>query len=102
MVSPEFNPSSWTFLTNHSHVLLCLARNPGIRMREIAAKVFITERAVQRIIAELTDAGYISHYKDGRCNRYQINFDKHLRHPIESGQTIFELINLLNPNFKQE
>ncbi|NLF96301.1 MAG: MarR family transcriptional regulator [Candidatus Riflebacteria bacterium] len=102
MTRQEFNPASWTFLTNHSHVLLCLAQNPGIRMREIAERVLITERAVQRIVAELTEAGYISHQKDGRCNRYHINYDRHLRHPIESGKTISELINLLIPDFTEE
>lgn len=66
-----------------------------MRMKEIAARVFITERAVQRIIAELTDAGYISHEKKGRCNNYQIDLNKKLRHPIEAEKTIAELINLL-------
>lgn len=98
MAPVEFNPNSWTFLTNHSHVLLCLAQNPSVRMREIATKVCITERAVQRIIAELTEAGYITRTKDGRCNHYQINFKRRLRHPIEAGQTIAELLHLLDPS----
>ncbi|GAB4280641.1 MAG: hypothetical protein Kow0029_25290 [Candidatus Rifleibacteriota bacterium] len=97
MAEAEFNSSNWTFLTNHSHVLLCLAQNPSLRMREIAAKVCITERAVQRIIAELSEAGYITRTKNGRSNHYQINYDRHLRHPIEAGQTISDLLHLLDP-----
>lgn len=97
MAEAGFNPASWTFLTNHSHVLFCLAQDPSVKMREIARKVCITERAVQRIIAELTEAGYITRTKDGRCNHYQINFDSHLRHPIEAKQTIAELLHLMQP-----
>ncbi|PKL43976.1 MAG: ArsR family transcriptional regulator [Candidatus Riflebacteria bacterium HGW-Riflebacteria-1] len=90
-----FNPNSWTFLTNHSHVLLCLVQNPSMRMRDIAIKVGITERAVQHIIAELSAECYITRSKKGRCNTYQINTDRHLRHPIEAKQTIRELIDLI-------
>jgi predicted transcriptional regulator len=95
MTETVFNPNCWTFLTNHSHVIICLAADPSIRMREIAEAVGITERAVQRIIAELTEAGYISHFKDGRRNHYRIDTTRHLRHPLEAKQTIAELINLL-------
>ncbi len=95
-MSPIDDPQNfWNFLTNHTHVLLCLADNPKMRMREIASRVLITERAVQRIIAELTDAGYISHEKKGRCNNYQIDMNKKLRHPIEAEKTVAELISLL-------
>ncbi len=89
------NPNTWTFLTNHSHVLLCLVRNPAMRMRDIAAEVCITERAVQRIIAELAEEHYITRIKKGRCNTYQINTGRHLRHPLENNRTIGELVDLI-------
>lgn len=89
------NPNSWTFLTNHSHVLLCLVQNPSMRMRDIAIKVGITERAVQRIIAELAEAQFLTRIKKGRCNTYQVDTDRHLRHPMEARQTIRELIDLI-------
>lgn len=85
---------SWTFLTNHSHVLLCLAENFAMRMRDIAQEVGITERAVQRIISDLVDEGYIERVREGRRNTYKINTSMHLRHPIEQERTIKELINL--------
>ncbi|MDN5278934.1 MAG: hypothetical protein PWR01_2899 [Clostridiales bacterium] len=88
---------NWTFLSNHSHVLLCLADNSEMRMRDIAQKVGITERAVQKIVADLTEAGYIDRIKDGRCNRYQVHRDKHLRHPIEAHRVIEDLIRLIDP-----
>lgn len=87
--------SHWTFLTNHSHVLICLNNNPEMLMRDIASEVKITERAVQRIIAELTSEGYINHSKCGRRNSYTINKGKNLRHPVENDVTIFELLNLI-------
>jgi len=90
-----FNPNTWTFLTNHSHVLLCLIKNPSMRMRDIATEVCITERAVQRIIAELAEEHYITRIKTGRCNTYQVNTDRHLRHPLEENRTIGELVDLI-------
>lgn len=95
MVTPHVTTSTWTFLTNHSHVLLCLAKSPSMRMREIAEKVGITERAVQRIIADLRNGGYLHRNRSGRCNTYQIKYDKHLRHPIEEHRTISDLVSLL-------
>jgi predicted transcriptional regulator len=85
----------WTFLTNHAHVLLCLAKSPSLKIRELAIEVNITERAVQRILAELTESGYISATKEGRCNIYEVNRDMYLRHPNESHQKIEELIQLI-------
>ncbi len=86
---------SWTFLTNHSHVLLCLAEDSAMRMRDIAREVGITERAVQRIISDLVNEGYIERVREGRRNTYKINPEKHLRHPLEREKTIQELIELI-------
>ncbi|MFM7320610.1 MAG: helix-turn-helix transcriptional regulator [Armatimonadota bacterium] len=84
----------WTFLTNHSHVLICLARDPELRLRDVAQRVGITERAVQRIVAELEVAGAITRERDGRRNRYAVHADVKLRHPIEAHRTIADLIAL--------
>jgi len=93
--SPEPKTAStdgWTFLSNHTHVLVCLARNPDQVLREVAAKVGITERAVQRIVAELEQAGVLERKRDGRRNRYRMNLDAHLRHPLEQHCRIGELL----------
>lgn len=95
-VTTEPLPGAWTFLTNHSHVLLCLYRQPDQRLRDVALAVGITERMVQRIVAELSDAGYIGILKEGRCNRYTVNPHKQLRHPLEMQHTIGELLEVLN------
>src|SRR6056297_2859938 len=79
----EIHKSKWTFLTNHSHVLLCLVENPNMKMREIAEKVGLTERAVQGIIADLRQEDYIDREKNGRRNIYHIHTKKHLKHPLE-------------------
>jgi uncharacterized membrane protein len=92
----ESSGQQWTFLTNHSHVLVLLARNPSIVLREVALQVGITERAVQRIIADLEAGGIIERQKIGRQNQYQIQAGQSLRHPIESHRTIGELLVLLN------
>lgn len=89
------SPASWTFLTNHAHVLLCLAENAGARMREVAVRVEITERAVQRIVAELEEAGYLSRLREGRANRYIVHEDLFLRHPVEGHCTIAELVGMV-------
>ena len=83
---------AWTFLTNHAHVLLCLAREPEVRMRDVAHLVGITERAVQRIIADLEDAEYIERTRHGRRNRYKVRTDLPLRHPIERHERVSALI----------
>src|SRR5205823_2430337 len=75
--------SGWTFLTNHAHVILCLASEPQVMMREVADHVGITERAVQRIVADLEKGGYIRRVRQGRRNAYKVRVDKPLRHPIE-------------------
>ena len=87
--------SNWTFLSNHCHVLLCLYRQPDYRLREVAAAVGITERMVQRIVVELANAGYLTVIKDGRRNRYVVNSNLRLRHPLEMQHTIGELLAML-------
>jgi hypothetical protein len=86
----------WTFLTNHSHVLILLSRNPSIVLREVAALVGITERAVQRIIADLEDECVIEREKVGRQNRYRVLANKSLRHPIESHRKVADLLRAID------
>lgn len=86
---------SWTFLTNHARVLLCLADEPDLRLREAAARIGITERAVQRIVTDLEDAGVITRTREGRRNTYTINEDARLRHPNEAHTTIGDLLNMI-------
>lgn len=78
----------WTFFTNHAHVLICIARQPDIRLSEVADLVGIGERAVHRIVHELEASGYITVTKDGRRNVYTIHLDRPLRHPLESHQYV--------------
>ena len=85
----------WTFLTNHARVLRCVAQDPGIRLRDIAQAVGITERAAQRIVAELVDANYLTRSRNGRRNIYDLHPDLPLRHPLEGGFTIGELLDFL-------
>ena len=115
------NGSAWTLLSNHGHVLVCIASDPHMRLRDVAEKVGITERAVQKIVKDLQQAGYIEVRKQGRCNRYRINRRKSpypdpwvmtammaavttrlkfstsiyilpLRHPLEQHHTVGELV----------
>ncbi len=86
------SPSNWTFLTNHTHVLICLANEPDLRLRDVAERVQITERAVQRIVADLEEAGILTRIRDGRRNRYEVHADKPLRHPVESHRTVQDLL----------
>ena len=94
MSKPVESPS-WTFLTNHSHVLLCIAENPDIRLRDVADKVGITERAVQRIVAELEEGGYVTHEKIGRRNHYEVYAQLPLRHPLENHLEVDALLRVL-------
>lgn len=96
-LQPPGRPLPWTFLTNHSHVLVCVHRDGFARVRDIALEVRITERAVQRIIKDLEEAGVLSRVRDGRRNRYQIHPTVHLRHPLEAHRTIGEVLDLLGP-----
>ncbi|MGF1453116.1 MAG: helix-turn-helix transcriptional regulator [Opitutales bacterium] len=86
--------SRWTFLSNHAHVLICLNRQPDARLRDVAQRVGITERAVQRIVAELEDAGSLTREREGRRNRYRILGDTPLRHPLEAHRSIGDLLEL--------
>lgn len=88
--------ADWTFLTNHGHVLLCIARDPEIRMRDVANLVGITERAVQRIVADLEEAGYIVRIRHGRRNRYEVREHLPLRHQLEQHEQVASLIALIH------
>ena len=82
----------WTFLSNHTHVLVCLYADPDMRLREIAQIVQITERSVQSIVADLETSGILTHTREGRRNHYEIHLDQTLRHPLESAHTVGELL----------
>lgn len=84
--------TAWTFLTNHSHVLVCLADDPELRIRDMAERVGITERATQRIVAELVEGGYLERTRNGRRNRYRVVLEEPLRHPLERAHTVGELL----------
>ncbi|WP_343073582.1 helix-turn-helix transcriptional regulator, partial [Pyxidicoccus fallax] len=86
---------SWTFLTNHAHVLLCIATDPEVRLRDVAVRVGITERAVQRIVSDLEEAGYIQRERAGRRNRYTVARELPLRHPMERHRSVSALISLV-------
>jgi hypothetical protein len=85
----------WTFLTNHAQVLVCIARDPGVRLRDIGERVGITERAAHRIVVELADAGYITRQRNGRRNSYTVNADSPLPDPIARGRNVGELLEIL-------
>ena len=87
---------SWTFLTNHAQVLLCLAETPDIRLRDVAARVGITERATQRILAELVEAGYVTTERVGRRNRYTVDREHAMRHSAQLGYEIGTLLEALS------
>lgn len=87
--------SRWTFLTNHAHVLICVSRQPGIRLRDVATTVGITERTAQRIVGELVETGYLKRSRDGRRNRYEIEADLPMRHPLDSGHSVGEILAVL-------
>lgn len=85
---------TWTFLTNHARVLILIAETAGIRLRDVADQVKITERAAQRIVAELEAAGYLSHERVGRRNQYRLRPDARLRHPLEDDVEVARLLDL--------
>ena len=87
--------TSWTFLTNHARVLLCVAHDPGVRLRDIAASLDITERGAFGIITDLVEAGYVLKEKDGRRNRYHIQAHLPLSEPASQERTIGEVLSLL-------
>lgn len=85
----------WSFLTNHARALLCIAHDPGVRLRDIAAMLGITERSVYGIVTDLAAAGYVVKEKDGRRNRYQVQSHLPLPEPISGERTIGEVLGLL-------
>jgi DNA-binding IclR family transcriptional regulator len=90
--------TNWTFLTNHARVLLCIAHDPGIRLRDIAGRLGITERSAYGIVTDLTDAGYIVKEKDGRRNRYEIQTHLPLPDSTSRERTLGEVLALLGDN----
>lgn len=87
--------AKWTFFTNHAHVLFCISQDPDITLREVAMRVGITERATQRIVAELEQGGYLQHERRGRRNHYELIYDVPLRHDIESHVAIGDILRVL-------
>jgi hypothetical protein len=96
--TPSPSPAGgWNFLTNHAHVLLCIASDLEVRLRDVAVQVGITERAAQRIVTDLEAAGYLKVSKAGRRNRYEIDRNQPLRHPLERHRTVAALLGLGQP-----
>ena len=94
-MKPREVNTHWTFLSNHAHVLLCLARDPGVRLRDVAAEAGITERAVQKIVADLEAGGILARVREGRRNRYELFRERPLRHSLGSHQTVGALLDLV-------
>src|SRR5215471_14320264 len=94
-MSSKNEQRSWTFLTNHTQVLLCLTRDPDMRLRDVADAVGVTERAVQRIVAELVETGYLERSRVGRRNHYTVNREHAMRHVAQLGHQIGGLLDLL-------
>ena len=92
---PDHAAPSWTFLTNHAQVLVCIADDPGVRLREIGERVGITERAAHRIVVELAAAGYITRQRNGRRNQYTINAHLPVHDPIAREQNVGQLLDIL-------
>ncbi|MBB5085305.1 helix-turn-helix transcriptional regulator [Nonomuraea endophytica] len=86
----------WTFLTHHARVLLEIARDPEVRIREVAADIGVTERTVQTVVNDLRDAGYLTRERIGRRNHYKLNPDLHFRHPAEAGMPVGRLIDMFS------
>jgi hypothetical protein len=93
---PRESRPTWSFLTNHAQVLLCIAEDPGIRLRELGATIGITERAAHRIVSDLAAAGYLVRERHGRRNRYTIDADLPVPDPLARTPKIGELLELLN------
>ena len=86
---------SWGFLTNHANVLISIAGDPGLRLRDIAAEVGVTERAAHRIVSELVEEGYLVRHREGRRNRYEVVEEQSLRHPLVEERQVGELLKIL-------
>ena len=95
MNSSADNEIGWTFLTNHGHVLMCLSMDSEMRLREVAERIGITERAVHKIVSDLESAGIIERKREGRRNKYTVHGNKPLRHPLESHCNIGQLVSLI-------
>lgn len=93
----DFSMSNWTLFSNHGHVLVCLARNPKARLRDVAGDVGITERAVQKIVSDLHSGGMVNVSKHGRRNHYRIRYRQNLRHDLEANCTLGELLKCVSP-----
>ena len=93
--SEELDSKPWRFVTNHTQVLLCIARDPDARLRDIAETVGITERAVQRIVADLIESGFVTRERVGRRSRYRLNREARMRHPAQYEHEIGEMLDLL-------
>ena len=91
----ESRSTNWTFLSRHSHVLMCMADNPDLRLHEIARLVGMTERSVQSIVADLAAAGAITRTRDGRCNHYEVHGDVAMQHPVESRCRVGDLLEMI-------
>jgi DNA-binding MarR family transcriptional regulator len=100
MSSGSRDEKPWRFVTSHTQVLLCIARNPEIRIRDVADLTGITERAAQRIIADLVEAGYVQRERVGRRNHYVVRTDLKMRHPLQQTYEIGELLELLLDRFE--
>jgi DNA-binding MarR family transcriptional regulator len=96
-MSSSESSTSWTFLTNHTQVLLCIAENVDVRLRDVAEKVGVTERAAQRIVAELVEAGIIDRRRIGRRNHYLVNREAAMRHAAQADHQVGPLLDLLAP-----
>jgi hypothetical protein len=95
--SPGAGSGGWDFLTNHAHVLLCVADDPGIRLRDIADAVGITERGAHKILTDLVTDGYVLRERHGRRNRYTVKPDLPLRHPLVDDREVGDLLKVLRP-----
>jgi DNA-binding transcriptional ArsR family regulator len=96
-LTPRTPVTGWTFLTNHAHVLVCLAADPAARLRDVAERVGITERAVQHIVADLEEGGLLTRTREGRRNRYTLHLGIPLRHPVEAHVQVGELLESILP-----
>ncbi len=94
-MKPREVNTHWTFLSNHGYVLACLARDPGVRLRDVALMVGITERAVQKIVADLEAGDILARVREGRRNRYELFRERPLRHSLGSHQTVGALLDLV-------
>ncbi|MET9397104.1 helix-turn-helix domain-containing protein [Kitasatospora sp. NPDC002965] len=99
MAFEESTRTGWTFVTNHARVLAAIARNPGVRLRDVALESQLTERAVQGIVTDLEKAGYLTRTRVGRRNHYSITTGTWLRHPAEAGLSVEALLGLLAPSY---